>query len=94
MSLSDALCELKQRFGCDRLTIQSGGRVNGLFLREKLIDYVDFVIAPLLVGGKTTTTAIDGEPIASLAELMPLQLIDCKALRDSYVRLRYACVVE
>ncbi|MBQ5987065.1 MAG: dihydrofolate reductase family protein, partial [Clostridia bacterium] len=40
LSLSDALCELKRRFGCERLTIQSGGTVNALFLKEKLIDYV------------------------------------------------------
>ena len=39
-------------FGCERLTIQSGGTLNGLFLREGLFDYVDIVVAPVLVGGK------------------------------------------
>ena len=34
-------------YGCDRLTVLSGGTVNGLFLREKLFDYVDLVVAPV-----------------------------------------------
>ncbi|MBR6004131.1 MAG: dihydrofolate reductase family protein, partial [Lachnospiraceae bacterium] len=51
-SLKEALERLKAECGCERLTVQSGGTVNGLFLREKLFDYVDVVVAPLLVGGK------------------------------------------
>ncbi|MBR3270393.1 MAG: dihydrofolate reductase family protein [Clostridia bacterium] len=92
LSLSDALCELKRRFGCERLTIQSGGTVNALFLKEKLIDYVDLVVAPVLVGGKATPTAVDGAGIETLRDLGVLQLIDCAVLSDSYVRLRYRVV--
>ena len=33
LSLKDALHELKSSYGCNKLTIQSGGTVNGLFLR-------------------------------------------------------------
>ena len=33
ISLTDALSQLKEQFGCKRLTVQSGGTVNGLFLR-------------------------------------------------------------
>ena len=49
LDMKKALEQLYVRFGCDRLTIQSGGTLNGLFLREKLIDYVDFVVAPVPV---------------------------------------------
>ena len=41
LSLNDALSALKSDFGCERLTIQSGGTLNGLFLREKLLDYIE-----------------------------------------------------
>ena len=41
LSLSDTLAKLKAEFGCERITIQSGGTLNSLFLREKLFDYVD-----------------------------------------------------
>ena len=44
VSLADALKQLREQFGCERLTVQSGGTVNGLFLREKLFDYVDVVV--------------------------------------------------
>ena len=55
-SVEDALERLYADFGCQRLTIQSGGTLNGLFLRKKLLDYVDIVMAPILIGGKDTAT--------------------------------------
>ena len=95
LCLEKALVKLKEEYGCDRITIQSGGTVNGLFLREKLFDYVDIVVAPVLVGGKTTSTLIDGESITAREELDKLgvlKLIDCEKLEDSYVRLRYEVI--
>lgn len=63
---------MKKECGCERLTVQSGGTVNGLFLREKLLDYVDIVVAPVLIGGKDTPTLIDGKSLVSSAELSEL----------------------
>ena len=94
-SLSAALEHLKKECGCERLTVQSGGAVNGLFLREKLLDYVDIVVAPVLIGGKDTPTLIDGKSLVSgaeLSELGVLKLIDCSVLQDSYIRLRYEVI--
>lgn len=91
-SLRDALVCLKETYGCERLTVQSGGTVNGLFLREKLIDFVDIVVAPILVGGKDTPTLIDGASLLSASELSGLgvlKLTDCAVLHGSYLRLRY-----
>ncbi len=96
-SLSEALARLKSDFGCERLTVQSGGTVNGLFLREKLIDYVDIVVAPVLIGGKDTPTLIDGSSLTSEKELMglsALKLIECTPLQDSYVRMRYKVIAD
>ena len=95
LSLANALAILKERYGCERLTIQSGGTVNGLFLREKLLDYVDIVVAPVLIGGRDTATLIDGSSLrtkAELAQLGVLRLIDAGPLGNSYVRLRYQVV--
>lgn len=92
LSLSDALVKLKAEFGCDRITIQSGGTLNGLFLREKLFDYVDVVVAPVLIGGKDTSTLIDGQSLVSereLSQLGILKLQECVVLENSYLRLRY-----
>ena len=90
--LHGALAQLKKEFGCERLTVQSGGTVNGLFLREKLFDYVDLVVAPVLVGGKDTSTLIDGPSLTSREELSGLGVLElesCSVLENSYIRLRY-----
>jgi len=93
--LLDALCRLKKEYGCERLTVQSGGTVNGLFLREKLFDYVDLVVAPVLIGGKDTSSLIDGSSLMSREELSGLgvlKLESCTVLEDSYIRLRYQVI--
>ena len=92
LSLSDAFAKLKAEFGCERITIQSGGTLNSLFLREKLFDYVDVVVAPVLIGGKDTSTLIDGQSLMSeseLSQLRALKLEECVVLENSYLRLRY-----
>ena len=95
LSLEDALAELKEKYGCERITIQSGGTLNGMFLREKLFDYVDIVVAPVLIGGKDTSTLIDGKSITNVNELGSLgvlQLENCEMLNGSYIRLRYKVI--
>ncbi|MCI9136267.1 MAG: deaminase [Lachnospiraceae bacterium] len=95
LDLADALQILEMNYGCKRLTVQSGGTLNGLFLRSKLIDYVDIVIAPILVGGKDTSTLIDGNSITSVEDLNllgALQLETCEVLKDSYTHLRYKVI--
>ncbi|WP_036948796.1 dihydrofolate reductase family protein [Pseudobutyrivibrio ruminis] len=95
LSLEDALIELREKYGCERITIQSGGTVNGMFLRQKLFDYVDIVVAPVLIGGKETSTLIDGSSIVKedeLDKLGVLSFIGCDVLKNSYIRLRYKVV--
>ena len=95
LSLSDALAKLKAEFGCEHLTIQSGGTMNSLFLREKLFDYIDIVVAPVLIGGKDTSTLIDGQSLltkSELSQLKALKLEECTVLENSYLRLRYKVI--
>lgn len=95
LSLKQVLTELKTEYGCERITIQTGGTLNGVFLREKLIDYVDIVIAPVLVGGKETSTLIDGKSLmteSELSQLGVLKLQECIVLENSYLRLRYQVI--
>ena len=92
LDLPEMLKRLKADFGCERLTLQTGGTLNGLLLREKLIDYVDVVVAPILIGGKDTATLIDGPSLTTpeqLDQLGALKLEHCDVLSDSYLRLRY-----
>ena len=95
LDLNELLIDMKNNYDAERITIQSGGNLNGLFLRENLIDYVNIVVAPLLVGGRDTTTLIDGESISKVEELnklKALELIECNKLDNSYVQLVYKVI--
>ena len=86
---------LHKYYECDRLTIQSGGTLNKKFLSADLVDFVDIVIAPVIIGGKDTPTLVDGDSlteISQLKELKALKLIDMQRLEESYVRLRYEVI--
>lgn len=95
LDLKGALVKLRNRYGCERLTIQTGGTLNELFLRQKLFDYVDIVVAPVLIGGKATSALIDGQSLTSddeLGKLGVLKLEKCEILNHSYIRLKYKVI--
>jgi len=95
LDLNRLLIDMKEKYDAKRITIQSGGTLNGLFLRENLIDYVNVVIAPLLVGGKDTSTLIDGDSIKKaedINKLRALELIECNKLKNSYIQLKYKVI--
>lgn len=92
IDLTQMMGDLNKDYGVERITIQSGGTLNCEFLRESLIDYVNIVIAPILVGGSSTNTLIDGKAISTIDELnklKPLKLMEAHILQDSYVQLKY-----
>lgn len=94
-SLADALCQLRSDYGCERLTVQSGGTLNAALLRAGLIDAIDIVVAPVMAGGCDTPTLMDGPSLTSvdeISQLVSLELASCDRLRDSYLRLRYRVV--
>ena len=95
LRLTELLETLKSDFGCERLTIQSGGSLNAEFLHEGLVDHLSIVVAPLTVGGATTSTLVDGEANHTLEDLKrvsALKLVEVTKLEDSYVHLRYDVV--
>lgn len=95
LNLKQMLEDIYSKYNANRLTIQSGGNLNGLFVREKLIDYVDIVIAPIIIGGSDVSTLVDGESIKDkneLSKLMPLELLECNKLNNSYIELKYKVI--
>ena len=95
LDLNILLEDLYSKYNAERLTIQSGGTLNGLFVRNKLIDYVNIVIAPILVGGRDVPTLVGGESIkdeTELNKLLPLKLLECNKLENSYIELKYKVI--
>ena len=95
IKLRELMNDLKTKYDVEKITIQSGGTLNCQFLREGLIDYVNIIVAPILVGGSQTSTIIDGESInkiEELSQLKPLKLLEVKRLEDSYIQLKYKVI--
>jgi 2,5-diamino-6-(ribosylamino)-4(3H)-pyrimidinone 5'-phosphate reductase len=65
----DCFYQLKHKYNINKMTIQTGGTLNSILLREKLIDKLSIVIAPALIGGKDTSTLIDGESLKTFEDL-------------------------
>ena len=78
--------------GCKEATIQTGSTLNCAFLREHVIDKINIVIAPILVGGVNTASLIDGIDVKSLSDIGVLELKQIKKLKNSYIELFYDVV--
>ncbi len=92
IDFANLFSKLKNEFGCDRLTIQTGGTLNAILLRNGLIDHVSIIIAPALIGGRDTAALIDGESLHTTDELFKikaLKLIKSDLLENSYIYLQY-----
>lgn len=88
----DLFRELRETYNIERMTIQSGGTLNSVLLREGLIDKLSIVVAPALIGGSDTATLIDGKSLqeeTELKDIKALKLIDVVKLNDSYVHMKY-----
>ena len=91
----DLFRKLRCEYKIETMTLQTGGTLNSIILRNKLIDKISIVIAPVLIGGKDTPTLIDGESIKSfdeLREIKALKLIDIVKLNHSYINLKYEII--
>lgn len=89
---ADLLMELKKNHNMEKITIESGGTLNSVFFRSGLVDHVKIVVAPLIVGGKNTSSLVDGFSITEQSQLhmlKTLKLRECKKLENSYLLLEY-----
>lgn len=97
IDFADLFSRLKNDFECDRITIQTGGTLNAVLLRNGLIDHISIVVAPVLIGGKNTASLIDGESLHApeeLSKIKALKLVKCDKLEDSYLHLQYDVINE
>ncbi|MFX1277377.1 MAG: dihydrofolate reductase family protein [Promethearchaeota archaeon] len=97
INLDDLFFKLKEDYKIKELSIQSGGILNSLFLRKKLIDHIALIIAPCIVGGNNTSTLFDGPAPRKdddLYNIKALRLKKCEVLKYSYIYLYYDVINE
>lgn len=96
IDLPHLFAQLKSVYGMARMTIQSGGTMNTALVRAGLIDHVTIVVAPVLIGGRDTSTLLDGPSLQTVEDLNlinSLRLRDVQKLKDSYLLIQYDVVV-
>ena len=92
INFQDLFLKFKEKYKIQSITIQSGGTMNSILLREKLIDKISIVYAPVLIGGINTPTLIDGNTLISYEDLKyikALKLTKVNQLKNSYLHLQY-----
>jgi 2,5-diamino-6-(ribosylamino)-4(3H)-pyrimidinone 5'-phosphate reductase len=89
VNLRRALEALNQRFDTRKVRVDSGGTLNGVFLRDGLVDEVSVLISPALVGGISPKTMFVAPDLETEKGVIPLTLIHIEELRNCYVWLRY-----
>ncbi|WP_168413018.1 RibD family protein [Bacillus salacetis] len=66
--------------GFRTIGLSGGGSINGAFLRAGVIDEISLVLAPLVIGGRTTPTTFDCEDLLSVEGAASLELLQSKPL--------------
>ena len=95
INFNDLFQRLKKQYKISRVTVQSGGTLKAILARSELIDRVSLVVAPALIGGKDTSTLLDGPSLRmekDLKHIKTLQLIKSQKLKNSYLHLVYEVV--
>lgn len=85
-----ALAALRGRFGVKRLRVDSGGVLNGVLLREGLVEEVSVLVYPIIVGGAPPRSIFQAlEPARPGKWTAALHLDSAWALDNGVAWLRY-----
>jgi len=89
VDLVKALEALSSTFKAKCVRVDSGGTLNGLLLRQGLVDEVSVVVHPFLVGGTSLKYFFVAEDLKRPEDAIDLKLIDVKKLERGHVWMRY-----
>lgn len=92
LDLSWMLKTLYTEYDCKEVTIQTGSSLTGAFLRAHLIDKLNIVVCPILVGGEDTKTLVGGPNTKTLSDIGVLKLNKINTLKNSYIQMLYTVV--
>ncbi|MCR4442868.1 MAG: bifunctional diaminohydroxyphosphoribosylaminopyrimidine deaminase/5-amino-6-(5-phosphoribosylamino)uracil reductase RibD [Peptococcaceae bacterium] len=75
--------------GITSVLVEGGGRINGSFLRENLVDKYYFYLAPRIIGGTKAPVPFAGEGFPSLAGAVRLEGLSVERLGTDYLITGY-----
>jgi 2,5-diamino-6-(ribosylamino)-4(3H)-pyrimidinone 5'-phosphate reductase len=90
--LRKALEELNSRYGVKLILLDSGGTLNGILLREGLVDEVSILISPFLIGGTSLRSIFRARDLTSVEGVIRLKLLNVEKMKDDIIWLRYKVI--
>ena len=89
VDLPEVMRRMKEKLGVDCLLSMAGGRLNGALLRAGLIDEVNILFTPRLIGGLETPSLYDSPDLREDEWPTPLRLISAEVRADGVLWVRY-----
>ncbi|MFZ0443013.1 MAG: RibD family protein [Methanobacterium sp.] len=89
VNLGTALEEINVQFGVKSLRVESGGKLNGLLLRDDLVDEVCVLIHPAMVGGTSPDSIYIAPDLKSAENALDLKLLKIEKLKNEIILLHY-----
>jgi 2,5-diamino-6-(ribosylamino)-4(3H)-pyrimidinone 5'-phosphate reductase len=89
VDIKKALEELNKKYNIKKIRVDSGGTLNGILLRNKLVDEINILIQPNLIGGTTPKTFFKAQDLTSDKEKINLKLIKTETLANDVIWIQY-----
>lgn len=81
---------IAHNIGIQTVLVEGGGELNWSLLRQGLVSELIVTIAPMIVGGRTATTLVDGNGYRHIHEATKMNLRNLTSHRNGEVVLHYA----
>jgi len=93
VDLPKMLEKVKAKLGVNTIATSSGGKLSGALIRSSLLDEINILVSPLVIGGFTVPTLF-ASPEPEWPSVLPrkLKLIDVKNFTNDKLWLRYQVV--
>lgn len=89
-----ALEELNRRFGIKKVRVDSGGTLNGILLREGLVDEVSLLVHPALIGGLSPRSFFRAPDLDSKEGIISLKLSQLEKIGENLIWIKYLVADE
>jgi len=94
VDIAASLSAIAGRFGAKTIRVDSGGTLNGILLRQGLVDEISLLIHPQYVGGISPRTLFRAEDLTISDGVIKLELAGNETLPGGLVWLRYNVITK
>lgn len=77
-----ALMKELAKLEVSNILVEGGGEINAALLKEKLVDKINFFIAPKIIGGKKAINSFGGEGIRFMRQAIELKEVEVKRINQ------------